>query len=197
MRLIVGLGNPGLEYARTRHNAGFMALDRLAQRQSIDFDTVARTRFHGLAIDVNLAGEKCLLIKPSTFMNRSGLCVGEAVAFHKLEPADVMIIVDDVALPMGSIRLRAEGSAGGHNGLTDIERALGTRVYPRLRVGIDAPGRVPQKDYVLGRFSPDQQLRLDFVLDKTCDALTAWVRDGLPKAMSLYNAEQDKKSGDA
>lgn len=194
MRLIVGLGNPGPDYARTRHNAGFMVLDRLALKQGIVFDDQARTRFHALALDVTIAGEKCLLLKPITFMNRSGLSVSEAVNFHKVELTDMLIIVDDLALPMGSIRLRPEGSAGGHNGLSDIERSLGTQAYPRLRFGIDARGRVPQKDYVLGRFSPEQQLKLDFVLDKSCDAIQAWIRDGMPKAMSLYNAEPAQKS---
>lgn len=188
MKLIVGLGNPGPEYAGTRHNAGFMVLDRLARRCGVGgFDT-ARSRFHALAHEAVVAGQRCLLLEPITFMNRSGLTVGEAVTFYKIDPsADLMVVVDDVALPSGKIRLRAEGSAGGHNGLGDIQRVLGSTAYPRLRMGIDTPGRVPQKDYVLSRFSSEQQPKIDAAVDAACDALECWVRDGIAKAMSLFN----------
>lgn len=188
MKLIVGLGNPGPEYARTRHNAGFMVLDRLAQRAGVGSFDIARGRFHGLMHEAVLNGQRCALLEPTTFMNRSGLAVGEAVAFYKLEPtADLLVIVDDLALPSGKIRLRAEGSAGGHNGLADIQKSLGSTAYPRLRVGIDTPGRVPQKDYVLGRFSPDQQPKIDAAVNTACDAIECWVRDGIDKAMTRYN----------
>lgn len=185
MKLIVGLGNPGSEYARTRHNAGFMALDRLATRHGL---SGARTRFHAGMIEGSIAGDKCVLLQPMTYMNRSGLTVGEAVAFYKLQLSDLLIVVDDVALPVGRMRLRAAGSAGGHNGLIDIERALGTAEYPRLRIGVDAPGRVPQKDYVLGRFSPDQLFKLEPLLDVAANAIESWIKDGIAKAMTLYNA---------
>jgi len=187
MKLIVGLGNPGPEYARTRHNAGFMALDRLAHRHLISGD---KSKFHGLTLEGRIANEKCLLLKPMTYMNRSGLSVGEAVTFYKLDPqAEVLVLVDDIALPTGSIRLRASGGAGGHNGLKDIGRALGGNDYPRLRIGIDPPGRAPQVDYVLGRFSEDQAAALLPALDKSCDAIECWISDGIEKAMSLYNAD--------
>lgn len=186
MKLIVGLGNPGSEYEHTRHNAGFMVLARLVQRHKL---TGIRARFHAAAIEGLVAGEKCLLLQPQTFMNRSGQAVGEAVAFYKLDPtADLLVVVDDVALGVGTIRLRGSGSAGGHNGLNDIERALSTREYPRLRIGIDPPGRVPQKDYVLSRFSPDQRAALDPALDRGCDAVETWITQGLDTAMNRYNA---------
>ncbi|MEX0774963.1 MAG: aminoacyl-tRNA hydrolase [Phycisphaeraceae bacterium] len=185
MKLIVGLGNPGTEYAQTRHNAGFMALDRLATRHGL---TGPRTRFHAGVLEGPIAGGKCLLMQPMTYMNRSGLAVGEAVAFHKLEPRDLIIVVDDVALPCGRIRLRAEGSAGGHNGLSDVQRALGSTAYPRLRIGIDAPDRIPQHDYVLGRFTVVQLEQLKPALDAACDAIECWIKDGIDKAMTLYNA---------
>ncbi len=185
MKLIVGLGNPGAEYAKTRHNAGFMALERLAKRHGV---TGVKTRFHGGVLDGHVAGHRCMLIQPMTFMNRSGLTVGEAVGFYKLELEDLLIVVDDVALPVGSIRLRATGGAGGHNGLSDIEQKLGTPDYPRLRIGIDPPGRAIQSDYVLGRFSPDQLDKLDPALDRACDAIEAWLNDGIDKAMTLFNA---------
>ena len=185
MKLIVGLGNPGSEYAKTRHNAGFLAVDDLVHRHMPDGP---RAQFHSQAFEARIAGEKCLLLKPQTYMNRSGLSVGEAANFYKLAPEDVLILVDDLALPAGRIRLRKEGSPGGHNGLIDIERALGTRAYPRLRIGIDPRGRAPQKDYVLGRFTEAQREAFDDTLPRINDAIQCWIQDGIEKAMSLYNA---------
>ncbi|MEM8495987.1 MAG: aminoacyl-tRNA hydrolase, partial [Planctomycetota bacterium] len=133
MKLIVGLGNPGPQYAETRHNAGFMAIDALARRHGLMGE---RGKFHALTLEGAIpAGgglHRVSLLKPITFMNRSGQSVQEARAFFKLEPTDILVLVDDIALPTGGLRLRATGSAGGHNGLKDIERVLGTRDYPRL-----------------------------------------------------------------
>lgn len=193
MKLIVGLGNPGPEYAKTRHNVGFMLADRLATRHNL---TGAKHKFHSGVLDGEvIAGgtmtpHRCILMQPMTYMNRSGLAVGEAVSFYKLDPAsDVLVLVDDLALDCGVIRLRAGGSAGGHNGLTDIERALGTRDYPRLRIGIDPKGRIPQKDYVLGRFTADQWSRTDEALDRGTKCIEMWLSEGLEKAASLFNAK--------
>ncbi|QQE14003.1 aminoacyl-tRNA hydrolase [Planctomycetota bacterium] len=185
MKLIVGIGNPGKDYAKTRHNAGFMAIDRLAERNCLSGE---KTKFHSQFIEGVVAGKKTLLMKPTTFMNRSGLAVGEAVRFYKIDPADVLILVDDIALPCGRIRLRSDGSAGGHNGLTDIKRVLGTQAYPRLRIGIDSPGRVPQKDYVLGRFTPDQEFQVGKAIDRAAEAIEHWIReDDISKTMTMYN----------
>ena len=185
MKIIVGLGNPGSEYTKTRHNAGFMAIERLAQRHGI---TGVKTNFHAGVLDGRVAGHRCLLVQPMTFMNRSGLTVAEAVNFYKLDLQDLLILVDEAALPVGSIRLRATGSAGGHNGLRDIEEKLGTRDYPRLRIGVESPTRASRKDFVLGRFSEDQLADLDPALNRACDAIESWLNDGIAKAMSLYNA---------
>ena len=187
MKLIVGLGNPGSEYEKTRHNAGFMAIDRLCQRHRI---TDAQSKFHAWFTQGTMAGEKCLLMKPMTYMNRSGLSVGEAATFYKIEPTQILVLVDDLALPLGKIRLRGDGSSGGHNGLIDIERAMGTTSYRRLRIGIDMPNRGPGISHVLERFSGSQLEELDKVLDLTCLAVECWIQHGLAKAMSLYNAEQ-------
>ncbi|MEX2215810.1 MAG: aminoacyl-tRNA hydrolase [Phycisphaeraceae bacterium] len=191
MKLIVGLGNPGSEYAKTRHNAGFMVLDRLAVRHVI---TGIKSKFHAGVLEGNVAGERCILMQPMTYMNRSGLSVGEAVTFYKLEVEEVLIVVDDVALPIGRIRVRKEGSAGGHNGLSDIERALGTNAYARLRIGIDAPGRVPQRDYVLQRFSEAQMEQLVPTIEKACDAIECWVKQGVDAAMNKFNAGEAPES---
>ena len=186
MKLIAGLGNPGPEYAQTRHNAGFMVVERLAHRLGL---SGAKSKFHAGVLEGRMAGDKVVLMQPVTYMNRSGLAVGEASQFYKLDPADVLVIVDDAALPCGRIRLRASGSPGGHNGLSDIARVLATNDYPRLRVGIDPPGRAPQKDYVLGKFSKEQADAIDPALDRACDAIACWIEEGIEKAMSLYNAE--------
>jgi PTH1 family peptidyl-tRNA hydrolase len=201
MRLVVGLGNPSRQYAGTRHNIGFEVVQRLARKMgwtSSDegFAQLARARFDGLAMD-GLApvagGEKLLLLEPMTYMNLSGQSVQAAMAFYQLTPSDIMIVLDDLALPCGRLRLRKEGSSGGHNGLKDIERALGTSAYPRLRIGIDAPPpRMPQKDYVLGRFTDAQRQQLDPAVDRAAEALLTWIEKGIDAAMNIYNAD-DKK----
>lgn len=200
MKLIVGLGNPGPEYQKTRHNAGFMLVDKLAARHSL---SGAKHKFHAGILDGELhvgqpmSPHRCVLMQPTTYMNRSGLAVGEAVQFYKLDPAaDLLVLVDDIALDVGTIRLRGSGSAGGQNGLADIERALGTKNYPRLRIGIgpnDFNGhKVPQKDFVLGRFTDDQQAELDKALDKGIKCIESWLVDGLEKTMSVFNAKPNE-----
>jgi PTH1 family peptidyl-tRNA hydrolase len=196
MKLIVGLGNPGLEFDKTRHNVGFVALDHLARRFAPG--AIARSKFQGAAVDAVIGDEKVVLLKPLTFMNRSGQAVAEAVGFFKIDPTvDLLVVVDDVALPCGSIRLRGEGSAGGHNGLQDVEEKLGSATYPRLRIGIDLPGQIPQKEYVLGRFRADQQPLIDSACDEAAQAAQIWATQGLTAAMNKFNprkAEQLKST---
>lgn len=189
MKLLVGLGNPGSQYEKTRHNAGFLVIDRLSKRWGAPGE-LPRARFCGVYQEVAIKGTRCLLLKPTTYMNLSGKAVAEAVNFYKLDPAqDLLVLVDDVALPTGSIRVRASGSAGGHNGLTDIQRALGSENYPRLRIGIDArPAQMKLEDYVLGRFTPEQTTLLEPAINKAADASEVFVTDGLTKAMNAFNA---------
>ena len=197
MKLIVGLGNPGREYAQTRHNVGFEAINVLAERLAWtpagEFDRLARQRFQSLtfegAIDTATGAEKVMLMKPITFMNLSGRAVKEAMGFYKLTPADVLVIVDELALPAGKLRLRGDGSPGGHNGLKDIQRALGTPEYARLRIGIDpAPPPVAGKDYVLGRFSEEQRIEIDKALPRAAACCVVWADAGLTRAMNEFNA---------
>jgi PTH1 family peptidyl-tRNA hydrolase len=200
MKLIVGLGNPGSEYVGTRHNVGFEVLDQFAGRlgwiAAGKFDRLAKSGFDGLLIDGMLGSEKTLLLKPMTFMNLSGRSVQPAMAFYRLEPADIMVVLDDLALPCGSLRMRAGGSSGGHNGLKDIERALGTDQYPRLRIGIDpAPPRIAGRDYVLGRFSAEQRILIDPAIARACGAIATWIDRGIATAMNQCNAAQDESSG--
>ncbi|GIW73618.1 MAG: hypothetical protein KatS3mg103_0140 [Phycisphaerales bacterium] len=187
MKIIVGLGNPGAQYEQTRHNAGFMVVDELARRHAAG--AVARGRFHAATLDCTIAGCKALLVKPTTFMNRSGLSVGEAVRFFKVDPSeDLLVVVDDIDLPLGAIRIRPGGSAGGHNGLADIARALGTDRYPRLRLGIDAqPKGASQVGYVLGRFTQEQAQALAPALARAADAVECILAEGLTQAMNRYN----------
>lgn len=187
--MIVGLGNPGPQYVGTRHNVGFDVLDRLARRHApASGGAVARSRFHGALLEGEIGQEKLLLLKPTTYMNRSGIAIAEAVRFYKLTPAaDLLVIVDDVALPCGTIRLRAEGSAGGHNGLADVQEKLGAAEYARLRIGIDAPGPIPQKDYVLGKFRPDQLPLVEAALDEAAEAAACWATRGIAEAMNRFN----------
>ena len=188
MKLIVGLGNPGTEYRNTRHNAGFMAIERLAQRHGLD---AAKMKFDAGVIEGAIpAGgrlHRVVLMQPTTYMNRSGQAVIAAMNFFKLDADDLLVLVDDIALPCGRIRLRATGSAGGHNGLKDIERVLGSRDYPRLRIGVDPPGRIPQVDYVLGRFTAEQREALDPALDGACRATECWLEHGIARTMSDFN----------
>ena len=197
MKLVVGLGNPGSEYHGTRHNIGFEVIDRLASK--LGWPEVTRKRFDGLSLDGNVelstgGAEKLILIKPLTFMNLSGKAVQSAMSFYQLLPTDILIALDDLALPCGRLRLRGSGTSGGHNGLKDIERALGTNEYPRLRIGIDpAPAPMRGKDYVLGRFTTEQRKLLEPTIDRACGAILTWMEKGISSAMSLFNADSETK----
>ncbi len=186
MKLIVGLGNPGNEYRKTRHNAGFMVVDQLATRYSLG---PARMQFHAGVIDGMIAGEKVLLMQPTTYMNRSGQAVIEAMNFYKLESSDLLVVVDDVAIDLGRLRLRARGSAGGHNGLSDIANRIGTSEYPRLRFGVgQAPGQVAQRDWVLSKFREDEQDELAVTIERAADCCVAWLREPIELVMTKFNA---------
>jgi PTH1 family peptidyl-tRNA hydrolase len=201
MRLVVGLGNPGSSYVGTRHNIGWEVIDRLARRfawtsRDEEFNRLAKTKFDGLAMDgtVSLHSggiEKVLLLKPTTYMNLSGRSVQAAMGFYQIAPAEVMVVLDDLALPCGKLRLRAGGSSGGHNGLKDIERMLGTPEYPRLRIGIDPPPPPVQgKDYVLGKFTPEQRKKIDPAVDRAASAIMTWMENGIEMAMNRFNADE-------
>ena len=196
MKLIVGLGNPGREYDKSRHNVGFMVVDRLVRRHAPG--QTPRARFQAATCEARIADENCLFIKPNTYMNRSGRSVGEAVRFHKSDPAtDLLVIVDDVALPTGAVRVRARGGTGGHNGLADIERALGGDSYPRVRIGIGAsPEFMDQADYVLGRFTEFEWSAVEPAVDCAADAVETFVREGVDAAMNRFNIRADPGDGD-
>ncbi len=189
MKLVVGLGNPGQEYENTRHNIGFRVIDALSQRWSID---VSRRKFSGISGSGWVRREQVLLLKPMTYMNLSGRAVREAMTFHKIDPASLLVITDDLALPLAKIRVRASGSAGGHNGLTSIIAEIGTQDFARLRVGIEwvAGGRMVR--HVLGTFSPEELDRVNRAVGRAADAAECWLREGVAAAMNKYNRSDDQ-----
>jgi len=185
VKLVVGLGNPGTKYHGTRHNVGYDVLAELARRYEAG---KPRNRFAGETVDVVMNGVRVLLLSPTTYMNRSGRSVAEASGFFKLRPEDVMVVCDDLSLPLGKLRIRAKGSSGGHKGLEDIIRSLGTENFPRLRVGIGSPPQgLDAADYVLQRFSAEEQAVIREAVTKACDAVTVWVAQGIDACMNRYN----------
>jgi peptidyl-tRNA hydrolase, PTH1 family len=180
-RLLVGLGNPGREYRDTRHNVGFLVLDRLAARERTEFRTEKSWQ-----AEVALAGG-FLVCKPLTYMNLSGQAVRPLSQFYKIEPSQVLVVLDDMALPLGKLRLRANGSAGGHHGLQSIIEHLGTLAIPRLRVGIGSAEQ-DAVDHVLGRFTLEERPALEQSLDRALEAIDCARTHGLEAAMNAYNS---------
>jgi PTH1 family peptidyl-tRNA hydrolase len=191
--LIVGLGNPGPQYAATRHNVGWMVLDTLAKRHGLEFrqQQAKAVLARGL-----VAGRPVILAKPQTYMNLSGQAVNALARFYKIPLERVLIIYDELDLPVGTIRLRERGSAAGHNGLTSVIQQLGTPNVPRLRIGISKPPRGAGVDWVLGRFSADERADLAPALERAADALEAWLAEGIGPAMNRFNANPAAEGGD-
>ncbi|RPG01930.1 MAG: aminoacyl-tRNA hydrolase [Prochlorococcus sp. TMED223] len=194
LRLLVGLGNPGSKYAGTRHNIGFMALDKLAAQKSVSFRP--QTKFHGLMAEVGVGSERVRLLMPQTYMNESGRAIRAAIDWFGLEVDQLLVLVDDMDLPLGRLRLRAQGSAGGHNGLRSAIQHLGTQDFCRLRIGIGAPGctseerRARTVSHVLGVFSRQESLLVDQVLDEVLMGLDLIQCLGLERAGNRLNAFQ-------
>ncbi len=180
MKLIAGLGNPGEQYAFTRHNMGWLCADFISVNNNLGRP---QEKFHAEFWKWN----NVILLKPLTFMNASGLAVSEAVNFYKIELQDILIVYDDMNLPFGKLRLRAQGTAGGHNGLTSILGALGDIHVPRLRIGI---GKAPDSmiNYVLGHFGKDEREQLPGILERAERAVNSWLNDDIQKAMTFTNA---------
>lgn len=186
VKLIVGLGNPGTQYVRTRHNLGFVAVDRLAEQLGVAF---SKEKHDGLVAEATEGGIRVLLVKPMTFMNRSGDCVAALARNKVFDPADILVAVDEVALPLGRIRVRAGGSAGGHNGLKSLIERLGSPDFARVRMGVGAKeaGR-DLADHVLSRFRPEEWPLAEAAADRAADAMRCWVARGIEETMNRYNA---------
>mgnify|MGYP005770548791 FL=1 len=188
MYLIVGLGNPTKEYERTRHNAGFDAVDMLADKLNV---TVAERKHKGLCGKGMIGGEKVILLKPQTYMNLSGESVRSAADFYKIDSEHIIVMYDDIDLDVGKLRVRARGSAGGHNGIKNIIAHLGTQEFPRVRIGVGAkPDRMDLADYVLGRFSQVERQVMEDAFKEAAEAAIAVVEDGIDAAMNRFNRKK-------
>jgi PTH1 family peptidyl-tRNA hydrolase len=185
--LIAGLGNPGREYADTRHNCGFMVAARLAERAGAAWKS--ESKFQARVARRTWQSRSAVICQPTTFMNRSGEALQAVVGFYKIPLPQIVVVVDDADLPLGSIRMRPGGSSGGHHGLESIESHLGTREFARVRVGIGrkAEGQREITDYVLGRFEPAEKPLLDAILDRACDQIECWLEAGIKEAMNRFN----------
>jgi len=182
--LIAGLGNPGRKYQKNRHNVGFMAVERLGDAHGISLGRVEQRAVVGSG---HLAGRSVILAKPQLYMNKSGDAIGPLVNYYRIDPGDVLVIYDDLDLPLGTLRLREEGGAGGHNGMKSIIQQLGNG-FPRLRLGIGRPpGRMPPAAYVLQDFGDEEWPIVEQVLDRAVDAVDVFLRDGVELAMSRFN----------
>jgi len=185
MKLVVGLGNPGRKYEGTRHNVGYAVVAELARRYAAGRP---KGKFHGETVEVDVAGQRVVLLCPTTYMNRSGASVAAAKDFYKLADEDLLIVCDDINLPLAQLRVRTKGSSGGQKGLADVIGRLGSEEVPRLRIGVGAPPEGwDAVGYVLGKFSKDEQSEMENAVDKAADAVIVWVRDGIAVCMNQYN----------
>ena len=198
MKLIVGLGNPGSEYRDTRHNAGFMVADALVDRWRVrdqwreKFEALLiKTAVHDARASMVAGGDQVVIVKPLTFMNLSGQAVAAIAGFYKIEPADVFVVTDDVALPLGRLRARREGGAGGHNGLKSIIQSLGMQAFPRMRVGVGrGDNRRDLADHVLGRFDADERDTVSAAVLRAADATEMFLSEGIERVMNAFNAAE-------
>lgn len=191
MRVIIGLGNPGMKYAGTRHNIGFDTVTALADKYNIKINN---KKFNGLIGDGFIGGEKVLLVQPQTYMNLSGECVGQIADFFKIEPENLIVICDDINLDTGRLRIRAKGSAGGHNGLKNIIAHLGTEAFPRIRVGVgEKTEGWDLADYVLARFSKDDEPVIREAIKNAVGAVETWISDDIGTAMNRFNINPNPK----
>lgn len=184
VRLIAGLGNPGPEYHETRHNAGFMVLEHLADLAQI---SLSKKAFSGLCGEGRWQGDKLILLKPLTYMNLSGRSVAAALRFYKLSPADLIVIHDELDIPFGQVKIKEGGGHGGHNGLRSLMGELGSGDFIRVRVGIGRPAKGDPAKYVLGPFDREEIPHVPQVVDGICDLLGLLLREGVPKTMSIFN----------
>ena len=188
MKLIVGLGNVGRKYENTRHNVGFNVLELVAQRGGSSPKEKPKERFDGRTLEVTIGSERMLLLWPHTLMNRSGQSVQAAVAFYKLPLSDLLVVGDDFNLPLGKLRFRSLGSAGGQKGLEDIIKRLGSEEFSRLRIGIGpVPDAWDAADFVLGRFGPSDRAIVEEAIDRAAEAVECWVTDGTQVGMNRFN----------
>lgn len=184
MYIIAGLGNPGKEYAGTRHNVGFDAIDCLVEKYNVNLN---KLKFNSVYGEININGEKVMLVKPVTYMNRSGIAISEIMNFYKVPIENLIVIYDDIDIPVGALRIRPHGSAGTHNGMKSIVSFLGKDKFPRIRIGIDKNPDIDLADYVLQRFNADERNKIDHIVKSASEAAIEIVQNSLEDAMQKYN----------
>jgi PTH1 family peptidyl-tRNA hydrolase len=191
VKIIVGLGNPGRQYVGTRHNVGYDVIDLLAQSPKAGR---FQARFQAQVAELFEGDLKLLLVKPETFMNLSGRCVRQVLDFYQVEPGDLLVVCDDINLPLGKLRARAKGSHGGHNGLRDIQTHLGTADYSRLKIGVGSPDEeIDAADHVLSRFRPSERAVIEDALGLASQAVIVWATRGIEACMNEFNADSGNK----
>ena len=186
MKMIVGLGNPGVEYRNTRHNVGFMMLDSYAEKNHLQFSE----KFNGLSAKTFINGEAFLLLKPLSYMNLSGTVVKKYADYYHIKPIDIFIIQDDLDLPVGKIKIKYKGSCGGHNGIRNIIDNLKTEMFPRFKVGIGKSNNILIRDYVIGKFSKDEQEKIHKITNFVPSIIEDFITKDIEKVMSKYNGEE-------
>ncbi|MBM4054770.1 MAG: aminoacyl-tRNA hydrolase [Planctomycetes bacterium] len=184
MKLIVGLGNPGEKYVKTRHNLGFMVINKLSQQLEME---CSQNKFQSLFCKKKVEQEEIILLKPQTFMNLSGAAVKEAASMYKCQVQDIMVVCDDLDLPLGKLRIRRTGGCGGHRGLESVAAYLGTTDFSRLRIGIGRPKSNDTSSFVLSMFSEEEDGVIAESLEDACQALKTWIYDGMESCMNKYN----------
>lgn len=189
MKLIVGLGNPGVKYEGTRHNAGFMVMDAISEKLNV---SINKKKFEGSYVKTKIGNEDVILLKPETYMNNSGFSVRACMDFFKISREDILVIYDDLDTPVGSIRLKTKGSAGGHNGVKSVIACAMGEEFDRIRVGIGRNPQINIIDYVLTRFRPDELEDLNHSVEQAANAAILAIKQGFPKAMNRYNVKPKK-----
>ncbi len=192
MKLIVGLGNPGPRYARNRHNVGYQCVQRLAQRHGLTFNKLV---FKALVASGQVASSKVMLAKPLTFMNLSGQAVGPLLRWHRVDLSDLIVIYDDLDLPLGKVRLRIQGGSGGHKGMRSIIEALATQAFARLRIGIGRPSFGEPEDYVLNDFTSEELIVMLGAYDRAVAAVESFIAYGIAVAMNEFNPPGEDSPG--
>lgn len=190
MKMVIGLGNPGKKYELTRHNIGFLSIDKLASDIGVNSFTSTIAKYNALITEARFNGQRVLLVKPLTFMNLSGEAIRALIDWYKLEIEDILVIYDDLDLPTGKLRFREKGSAGGHNGIKSIIAHLGTENFKRVKVGIDRPKGISVVDYVLTNFSEEEKVTIDNSLENVSRSIQEWIKgEDFKKIMSTYSVQ--------
>lgn len=190
MYIIAGLGNPGKEYSGTRHNVGYDAIDCLVEKYN---EKLNKLKFNSVYCEIKINGEKVMLVKPVTYMNRSGIAISEIINYFKVPVENLVVIYDDIDIPVGTLRIRPHGSAGTHNGMKSIISSLGDDKFPRIRIGIDRNPNMDLADYVLQRFSVDERFKIDTIVKSASEAAEEIIKSNLESAMQKYNVRSVEK----